>query len=285
MNGKLLASRTFAPRALVAVAAMMAAPNLASAAAPAEQDAGSTINYAFATELGSGLYDLGGRTIVVFRVAPDWSLREPDDNGPGVRLVLPLTAGFFDLTPKGVIGGQIPSRIDSFSIMPGIEVDFPLRKEWTLTPYLRAGASIAQGNADGWLYGSGVRLERNIQRGNLQVLQSHEFTVARVDYHGSQTDDDFVRLRQAVEVRRPAMRIGADRRLLPGIYAILDVIPDPPAVPLEAGRQGVVQLEAGITIDTAPALRIGRLRVPKLGFGYRQARDFSGWRVVLFAPF
>ena len=47
----------------------------------------------------------------------------------------------------------------------------------------------------------------------------------------------------------------------------------------------MVQLELGFTLNTDPRLRLGRWRLPGLGFGYRIAGSFSGWRIVVGAPF
>jgi hypothetical protein len=46
-----------------------------------------------------------------------------------------------------------------------------------------------------------------------------------------------------------------------------------------------VQLEVGITFNGYPRPQIGHLHWPRLGFGYRFAGEFSGWRIVLGAPF
>ncbi len=269
---------------VIASAALWSAS--ATAAEPVVRDASSTINYAFATELGSGVYDLGGQSLQVFRVAPEWELREASEERTGLRLVLPITAGFFGFTPGDAIGGDLPSRIDSFSLMPGFEFDRHLPNDWIATPWVRAGASFAQGHGDGWLFGAGMRFTREWERDGWEFRRQHELTLALVNYRTTgQSDDKFLRLRQALDLRRESWRLGPQRRLLAGFYGIVDIVPDPPDIPAEAGRQGTVQLELGVTLHTRPAPFIGRVRIPRVGFGYRAAADFSGWRIVIAAPF
>jgi hypothetical protein len=263
-------------------ASLMHAP---AAVAADDRAAVSTINHAFATELGTGIYDIGGRSIFVVGFTPEWELRAPQKPLPGVRLVLPITAGSFDFMPDDALEGVLPSRIDSFSLMPGLEFDFPLRDDWVLTPWLRAGASFAAGTSDGWLYGTGVRATRSWDMGKVAFTRHHDAGVVVVDYRSAQPNDLFLRMRNALDVRRPTLALSHRHRLLAGLYGILDIVPDPPAAPEDVGKPSVVQLEVGFTLNTDPRVKIGPLRWPRLGLGYRMAGDFSGWRIVFGAPF
>ena len=57
----------------------------------------------------------------------------------GVRFVLPVTAGFFDFSPLDVVSEGPPTRVDSFSVVPGFELDQQLANDWHVMPYVRAG--------------------------------------------------------------------------------------------------------------------------------------------------
>jgi hypothetical protein len=252
----------------------------------AEPDAAvSTINHAFATELGTGVYDMGGRSIFVIRVTPRHELRAATTTQYGIRLIAPIAAGSFDFNPFDSLQPNVPDRVDSFSVMPGVEFDLPRGGDWLLTPWLRAGASFSAGASDGLLFGAGARLTWEGERGGLTITRLHELAVVNVDYRSALPSDLFVRLRNAVDLRRPTLRISRNRHLLAGFYALGDIVTDPPDVPLEAGEQSIVQLEFGVTFNTEPRPRIGSWRWPRLGFGYRIAGDFSGWRIVVGAPF
>ncbi|MET0279572.1 MAG: hypothetical protein ABW278_00410, partial [Steroidobacteraceae bacterium] len=250
-----------------------------------DRDAVSTINHAFATELGTGAYDLGGSSIFVLRFTPEWQVRDAGTAVPGVRLIVPITAGSVGFSPEDTIGGELPSRIDSFSLMPGIELDFPRRNDWMLIPWLRAGASLADGSNEGWLYGLGTRLEQNRTRDALEVKRLHELALVVVDYRNAHGRDRFLRLRNAVDARLPVLRLRGTRKLAAGLYGMVDIVADPPEAPADAGKQSIVQAEAGITFNTDPRFEIGPIRWPRLGLGYRYAGDFSGWRIVIGAPF
>ncbi len=57
---------------------------------------GDSISYVFATDLGFGLYDLGGRSLQIYRYTYRRDLREVTPEQVGLRFVLSVTAGFFD---------------------------------------------------------------------------------------------------------------------------------------------------------------------------------------------
>src|SRR5262245_43153515 len=62
-----------------------------------------SISYVFATDLGSGVYDLGGRTLQIYRLTYTKELREATPGRFGLRLDLPVTFGFFDFSPVDVV--------------------------------------------------------------------------------------------------------------------------------------------------------------------------------------
>jgi hypothetical protein len=272
-------------RALVAFMAYLSVLLAGSVHAAADTAAVSTINHAFATELGTGVYDMGGQSIFVIRLAPEREIRAADGSRPGMRLVMPIAAGTFGFNPFEGINPEVPERIDSLSVMPGIEFDFPQGDGWLLTPWVRVGGSFSEGESDGFLYGVGARMTWQGERGGMDVTRLHEASLVNIDYRASITDDRFLRLRNAVDLRRTTVVLTRSHRLLAGFYAIADIVPEPPDIPLEAGEQSMVQLELGVTFNAEPRPRIWKWQLPRLGFGYRVAGDFSGWRIVVGAPF
>jgi hypothetical protein len=152
------------------------------------------VSYVFASELGSGVYNLSGRNLQVYRITPGKQLRQAASPGPGIRLVLPVTVGFFDFTPEDVLDGALPTSIGSFSITPGIEFDYALRDDWHLIPYVDAGASFTGTGLDGWLYGAGLRLQSSRAVRGARLETRHEVTFAGVSWQQSLPNEQFVRV-------------------------------------------------------------------------------------------
>jgi hypothetical protein len=243
------------------------------------------VNYVFATDLGSGVYSLGGRTLQIYRYTYRNDLREPRDDELGVRFVLPITAGFFDFSPVDVISKGPPTRVDSFSVVPGVELDHEMPGEWHFIPYARAGFSVASSSVDGWLYGTGFRLERNAELNGWDTLFRTELAYAGVRYRNDTPSDRFVRLRQGFDFTRGVGWRVRGHELELGVYAIFDAILDPPTAPLAGANEEPGQAEFGITLATRPRIKLWKFDAPRIGFGYRLAGDLSAFRIVLGVPF
>lgn len=257
------------------IAAAAPRPHLA----PAE-----SVNYVFASELGSGIYDLNGRSLQVYRLRPRHNWREATPGSPGLRFVVPVTVGFFDFSPLDIPGEGLPRRIDSLSIMPGIEVDVLLKDDWVMTPWVRAGVNLAEG-ASGALYSIGMGFGRErLWRGHV-LRQRHELAVAGVAFRASLPGDRFVRLRQAAEMHYGSGLSWRGRELEYIPYALFDILIDPPAVPLTDGSKEPLRMELGMMLGTRPGLRLWRLPVPRLGLGYRFAGQLSGWHIAIGTQF
>jgi hypothetical protein len=261
----------------------------AYAQSPAEQEedtaVGQSINYVFATDLGSGVYSLGGRTLQIYRFTYRKDLRASREDQLGVRFVLPVTAGFFDFSPVDVISEGPPTRVDSFSIVPGVELDHEMAGDWHFIPYVRTGFSVASSSVDGWLYGAGFRLERNTEINGWDTLFRTELAYAGVKYRHETPDDRFVRLRQGFDITRGTGWRARGHELEFGVYAVFDAILDPPTAPLAGASEAPGQAEFGITFATRPRLKVWRFDIPRIGFGYRVAGDLSAFRIVLGVPF
>ena len=268
---------------------ILMASNAAPAQAPAEtredEAVGESINYVFATDLGSGVYDLGGRTLQIYRYTYQRELRETKPEQWGARFMLPVTAGFFDFSPIDVISSGPPTRVDSFSVVPGIEFDYQLPHDWHLIPYARTGFSIASSSVDGWLYGAGVRAERRVDFHGWDAFVHSEFAYAGVKYRHDTPGDQFLRLRQAFDFTRGLGWKIRRRDMELGLYAVFDVIGDPPSVPLADVDHAPMQAEFGFTFASRPRVKIWRFDLPRLGFGYRLAGELSAWRFVIGVPF
>ncbi len=256
-----------------------------TAAVREDKAVGASISYVFATDLGSGVYELDGRTLQIYRLTYEKELREATPDKVGVTFDLPLTFGFFDFKPIDVIRHGIPTSVDSFSAVPGIKLDYVLSDDWHLLPYVRAGFSTASSSVDGWLFGAGVQLEHRSDWHGWDSLARTELAYATVDYRQEVPSDRFIRLRQGFDLTRALPWSMGARNVELGLYGIFDVIVDSPAAPLAGGRNYPVQAEFGFTFATRPRYKVWRFDFPRLGFGYRLAGELSSWRFVIGVPF
>jgi hypothetical protein len=245
-------------------------------------------NYAFASELGSGVYDISGRTITVYQLQPDYRLRPAAPSGarPGINLVFPLTVGFFNFQTTDLVHLQLPNSIGAVSLEPGIELDYWLNDQWDVYPYLKAGGTFSSSaGANAVIYGAGVRSDYRFDAFGSAGLWRAELGYAGVHYHGDLPNDSFTRLRDGVELRRNLPLILRDRAVQLGPYAIADIYLNAPTGPATGISTRTLQFEAGLMLDVSPRWEIHGVPLPRIGVGYREAGVLSGWRLVLGDPF
>lgn len=243
-------------------------------------------SYAYAHELGSGIYDFDGRTLQVYRLPFSKRLREPQATRPGLRLTLPLTLGFLDFEPRDVIETGLPQQIDSISFVPGIEFEFALERGWSVLPYAKLGATVNDASeVTATIAGAGVSGHRDFALGDADAHYAAEALWSGIDYRASLADDSFVRVRNGLELRRALGPAVGGRRLVAGGFAILDLNVDPPSGPVTQLDVPRAQAELGIVLGLQPRAQIGRVPLPRIGLSYRIAGDLSGWRIVFGEPF
>jgi hypothetical protein len=104
------------------------AATAAAAPTPLSSSEQAVLNFGFATQLGSGIYSLSGRTLQVYRLPFGYALSHGDEALIKVRLTLPFTIGFLDFKPQDVVETGLPEQLDSFSFVPGLELDYALNE-------------------------------------------------------------------------------------------------------------------------------------------------------------
>lgn len=268
------------------IALALAGVRTAAAATPAEPPASQPASYAFATELGSGVYDVAGRTLLVYRLPFKYIVREATQDAPGLRLTLPAAVGFFNFSPVDVVHTQLPAHLDAFSLVPGVQLDFVMDERWLIHPYARAGASFASAEFDGWLYGLGTTSTYEWQTHGFQARMLNDLLFAGVIFKNpADPNDNFVRVRNGLELRRmTGLKIGQHEIEL-SVYGFADYFPDAPRPPVAGTRTSHLQIEPGFLIGARPQWKIRRFELPRLGVGYRFAGDLSGWHLDISTPF
>jgi hypothetical protein len=255
---------------------------------PALQDSQQAmISYAFAADLGSGVYDWGGRTLQVYRLPFGYTLRPPETGNlrqPGIRLRAPVTAGFLSFRTEDLIEGELPSSIDLLSVAPGVELDFRPTEDWSIRPWAAYGFNFLSGAADARTASIGLDADRitPLREGELQWSTRLNYTYAT--FQGCAPDDDMGRLRSGLEWRRPTPWSPWLRRLVYGPYFIGEWVFDPPVSTLPDKEVARLQLEVGVMLGLDPMPELWGIRMPRVGLSYRFAGDFSGWRLVLGGP-
>lgn len=282
--------------AVAALSALSAALSIQGARAqtssqPSSQTAAATgfADFALASELGSGIYSIDGRTIQVYQLPLYWRLRtaQPRGGRPGIKLIFPTTFGFFNFQPKDLLHLDIPTSVNAFSIEPGVELDYWLSDVWHVYPYVKAGGTWGSSSQiDAYIYGTGARSDYRFEAFDHDGLWRAELVYAGVHYRtGTLPNAYFTRLRNGVEMYHNFNATWDGRRVQLAPYAYADYYFHAPLDPLSGLTERTLQYEFGLMLGVTPMWEVWGLTLPRLGLGYRIAGILSGWRLVIGDPF
>lgn len=251
---------------------------LAAAAAPAadlptlRREELVSASYAFAHELGSGVYESGGHAMQIYRIPLQF---EQD----GWRLTLPVTVGLLDFRSTDVLQLELPSGIGSVSLVPGIEMDLHPAPNWTVTPFAKAGYTRSSRQApDAIQAGAGLRSRVSFAVGDLYT----ELNLAKAVLRGDALDDHFLRLRNGVERVLPPFN-ASGWRWAPWVQ--VDTYLHAPRSPASGLPAQTVQTTVGVSLFRQPPPQLWRMDLPAVGLAYRIAGDQSGWYLAFGRPF
>jgi hypothetical protein len=249
------------------------------------RDEQNVVNFAFAAQLGSGVYSVSGRTLQIYRLPFSHSLNSTDDSSVGVVLTLPVSFGFYDFELQDVASGDIPTDVDAVSFVPGLKLVFEAQPGWTLEPYFEAGISRARDvEANSTVYAGGLVSLYKFRVQDFDWQLRNDLVIAGVEVRGTAGSDHFTRFQTVVSARRPFNR-GSNLDYL--VYALNDYYLDQPKGPVQGAERGgsTVQYEIGMTLGTAEPRRIWRVPVPRVGVGYRFGSNLDVIRIVFGTPF
>lgn len=273
--------------ALCLLAGLGFAAGGAATAQGEEVDGTELLNYAFASQLGSGIYQVSGRTVQVYQIPFYVPLRLVADRPPGLRVTLPVCFGFYDLNPGDVEDTDLPDDVATASFVPGIAVEFPVRANWSLEPFAEFGlAQDFHEKERVYVYAGGVKSLLRFRPRGLDLRVGNRLLFVGEHTPGVELDEDFAMFESGLEVRRPLRFKVKGHELDWGPFVMSYLYLEPTEVlvkeqPLEIGSQ----YELGFTLGTRTPLRLWNFKLPRVGLGYRFGDGISAIRLVLGAAF
>jgi len=246
------------------------------------------LDFAFATQLGSGVYTAGGRTVQIYRIPVSWTVRDSADHAFGIELTFPVTFGFFDFKTSDILDGELPDDIGTISLVPGAEIEVPIVQDWWLTPFAEAGyATDFESGGSALTYAGGIRSLALFHR------PSHGYRLGNVLKYVGFTETEawasaaYVELDTGIELRHPLgfTMMGQTANL--GWFAVDYFYLQGLTFNDLEGEEITVrnQIEIGVTFGTDSTIKAWKLPIPRVGVSYRFGDDVAAVRFVLGAPF
>jgi hypothetical protein len=244
------------------------------------------LNHAYAVYMGGGLYVSGERSVFVFRLAPRIRIRSEKERSVGVRLRVNATFGFYDLQPADFQDFEIPDKLGTFALVPGVEFPVPLGDRWTLTPFVDAGfATDTEIHETTAVVGAGLRSRAALHDSRHTYLLWNEFVYARNSSTQVSATDDYTLFRTDFEWRGLARYRLGQRPFDLGLVAEADFYFDTVIIDLPLGEPVAIRYrwELGVsTGSTEPWKHFKNLfTAPRLGIGYRSGQGDSSIRLTI----
>jgi hypothetical protein len=243
------------------------------------------LNHAFAVYIGSGLYVAGGRSVFVFRIAPLTTLRSEEKHKLGIRLRINATFGFYDLKPEDFLNFELPDRIATIALVPGVEFPIKLYDNWTLMPFIDAGAATDSEFHDvTMVVGTGARSRAEFHD------KRHLYVLWNVFVYANNIDDDefdrqdYTVFRTDFEMRKLVTFKMFKRDLDMGLLAKSDWFFDTVLIDVPLGEPVKIRkrFELGLTIGSTRKYVFKKmLTAPRFGVTYITGDGVSGVRFVL----
>ncbi len=244
-----------------------------SSPALAGEDPGDLFNYSFAIWLGSGVYKVkdADKRFAVLRIPAAYSFRPAAIEKPtltdrlGYRLLLPVAAGFEEETDSNFSFG-------AFAFVPGLEVQIPVNKYWTLKPFgqFGAGKDTAGGTAQ-YIYGGGLKSLVRIPWRKFVFGIGNSGIVAEDRDTTSKDSTGFSLLNVGLDIRHPTNLTIFDRQLDISAYFVANYFRNQVDILSEKGQTSKLKTlyEVGLTFGVSEAVSIWKVDLDRVGIDYR----------------
>ena len=262
------------------------------------------VNLPYAVQFGFGSYDVGGLSVNMFRIPLQHTIAlGPDEDALRLALTAYLGYGHFSFETSA-LGPKVRATQDFLFALPQAELQIPLRRWWTLKPYVAAGfGSTFNGSAgiegapgelhldDGvvFLYAAGISNLFEFKMQDFWLSVGNRLAAAGDTTVGQSrgTSTTYGTLQNGLEVRHP---LGFDvKGFLPDVgvsFIYYYFFPSakfslPGESPLEVSNQ----FEFGINIGSATPAKFWIFDNPRLGVSYRFGDGLTGVRAQFGFPF
>jgi hypothetical protein len=254
------------------------------------------VNLPYALQFGLGSYDVGGLSVNIFRVPVPYTLALGPEEA--WRLVLTGSLGYGHLSfETRVLGPTLTASQDFVFVLPQAELQIPLRRWWTVKPYVAAGLGRTFGGSvqpaghvdEGFvaLYAAGISNLFEVPVQDFLLSFGTKLAGAGDALIGQSESEGYGTLQNGVEVRHPiGWRV---KGLVPDVgVSFLHYFFFPSAKfslpgrgPLEVSHQ----FEFGVSVGSAKPATLWIFENPRIGVSYRFGDGLTGIRGTFGFPF
>jgi hypothetical protein len=256
---------------------------LLPATGAAQETGAVSVHWAYSAYFGTGWYRVtGDRDVFVVRMTARWDRSEAslDSDGKktlGYHFKIPVSLGLDSFDPDDPLEAADLDNVTFLSVNPGIAVEIPVNRSWSLRPYASIGyGDELGGSQSAWTYWGGLKSRFSFQAGKLDWHLLNQ--VGFVGYTPNEGRDDMIwPVMAGLEFDYPvgAPRADGDQTLLHwyGTYTFFGNDLEFTASPtLDKAIDDQWEIGAAIGRRNSP-IPIWFLRFDRLGLGYRTSSN------------
>jgi hypothetical protein len=228
--------------------------------------------------------------VVQIRVPFAYSPKNLQVRGYEVKLLLPMSLGFYDFDLSEIFDERISERIGTFSFLPGFELQVPVGNNWLLRPFgnLGGGAEYSSGGK-ALIFAAGLKSLGSWSKGETKLFLGGELQFA-----GYRTNEARTSTLSRIGIGGNALfPLGASLKgheLNWGVHLIyrhyfndLDsLIPSPTRLETVEIAD---EVEVALTLGVDRPVRLLGFGLDRLGVGLVYGGDILGIRLVTGFPF
>jgi hypothetical protein len=256
----------------------------------AGDDPGDLLNYSFAVWVGSGVYKVksADKRFAVLRAPFAYTLRHAQYDKAsfldklGFRLLLPALVGIEEETDTNFTFGTA-------AFVPGLEVQIPINKYWTLKPFgqFGVGKDTAGGNIQ-YIYGGGARSLVSFPWKKFNIGIGNSIILAEDRDSASNEGNGFSMLEVGLDVSHPIGLSFRNRALDAGIFFVVSRLFNRVDFLEDGGETERVNriYNIGLTLGTREPVSIWKIDFDRVGIDYRWGNaGFQGIGFNMGFPF
>lgn len=206
----------------------------------------------------------------------------------GIKLLFPVTFGVLGLDAIDNIGDLISLDISALSLVPGAELQIPVRRNWVLKPFGKAGGGrdLSAGGKSAFIYSAGLKSSYTIPWKDFTFTLGNEISFDGFVPSGEDRED-YASIAIGWDTIYPLgfTLKGAETHVggwVSYYYFFNDLEFERPLLaPLSIGEQ----FEVALAFGTYEKIPIWFFKFDRIGLAYRFNEDLRAIRIVFEFPF
>ena len=250
------------------------------------QDVDHLFNWYYASVYGTGYYKIGEESVAVLRLAFAHTFRKATEEQWGVKLTLPVTAGFAQFDLRDFDLGNVSTS--GMTIVPGVEFEVLMSPTWTVRPFVSAGwGREFQRDSSAIIYSAGVSSAWQHRVGD-NMLTALGAKLVYAGYQSGGEESQLAALALGGDLGFPLPMEISGRQAILGTQLIgtvyfndLDFL-----MPKSGVKEVSQEMEVALTLGVRRPIEVLGVSFDRIGLGYRWGSNgLRGARLVGSFPF